>query len=45
MQIIFIQINGLNEVSLENFVCLVFEVDDETLTLSPLENLMVKCNL
>ena len=28
-----------------NFVCLVFELGDKTLTLSPMENLMVKCNL
>ena len=27
-----------------NFVCLVFELGDKTLTLSPMENLMVKCN-
>ena len=27
-----------------NFVCLVFELGDEMLTLSPMENLMVKCN-
>ena len=26
-----------------NFVCLVFELGDKT-TLSPMENLMVKCN-
>ena len=28
-----------------NFVCLVFELGDKTLTLSTMENLMVKCNL
>ena len=28
-----------------NFVCLVFELGDKTLPLSPMENLMVKCNL
>ena len=28
-----------------NFVCLVCELGDKTLTLSPIENLMVKCNL
>ena len=28
-----------------NFVCLVFELGDKTLALSPMENLMVKCNL
>ena len=27
-----------------NFVCLVFELGDKTLTLLPMENLMVKCN-
>ena len=27
-----------------NFVCVVFELGDKTLTLSPMENLMVKCN-
>ena len=27
-----------------NFVCLVFELGDKTLTWSPMENLMVKCN-
>ena len=28
-----------------NFVCLVFELGVKTLTLSPMESLMVKCNL
>ena len=27
-----------------NFVCLVFKLGDKTLTLSPMENLMVECN-
>ena len=27
-----------------NFVCLVFVLGEKTLTLSPMENLMVKCN-
>ena len=38
-------VNVQNETSLVNFVCLVFELGDKTLTLSPMENLMVKCNL
>ena len=36
--------NVFNEVSLVNFLCLVFELGDETLTLSPMENLMVQYN-
>ena len=37
--------NVYNETSLVNFVSLVFELGDKTLTLSPMENLIVKCNL
>ena len=36
--------NVENETSLVNFVCLVFELGDKTLTLSAMENLMVKCS-
>ena len=28
-----------------NFVCIVFELGDKTLTLSSMENLIVPCNL
>ena len=28
-----------------NFVCIVFELGDKTLTLSSMENLIVQCNL
>ena len=28
-----------------NFVCIVFELGDEMLTLSSMENLIVQCNL